>query len=293
MIIPMTVILELKETLDIPIEADCITPNHFAGKTVSQIGNLSIHHGNQTLILKEFFKITGKAGKTPADTEIVVQGDLRKVKMIGKSMDCGKITVKGNAGMYLGAEMVSGRIHVKGSVDAWAAAEMKGGNIQIEGDAGDYLCAGYRGSRDGMQGGRVYVAGDAGREMAAHMRKGFLAVKGNVSSPCAVRMMGGTIIVVGNVTERMGIQATRGMIICLGKLEMILPTYKYSGTSEREIVNYYLRYLKSRRPDFLEEDIDTSDKWMKFIGDFAEADTNEEIFIRAFSNTHLLSEVKK
>ena len=97
----MTVILELKETLDIPIEADCITPNHFAGKTVSQIGNLSIHHGNQTLILKEFFKITGKAGKTPADTEIVVQGDLRKVKMIGKSMDGGKITVEGNAGMYM------------------------------------------------------------------------------------------------------------------------------------------------------------------------------------------------
>ncbi len=289
----MTVILELMEPLDIPIEADCITPSHFAGKTVAQIGNLSIHHGNQTLILKEFFKITGKAGKTPADTEIVIKGDLRKVKMIGKSMNGGKITVEGNAGMYLGAEMVSGRIHVKESVDAWAAAEMKGGNIQIEGDAGDYLCAGYRGSRDGMQGGRVYVAGDVGREMAAHMRKGFLAVKGNVSSPSAVRMMGGTIIVVGNVTERMGIQATRGMIICLGKLEMMLPTYKYSGTSERAIVNYYLRYLRSRRPDFLEENIDTSDKWMKFIGDFAEADTNEEIYLRASSNAHLLSEVRK
>jgi formylmethanofuran dehydrogenase subunit C len=287
----MTIILELKKVLEIPIEADCITPSHFAQKTVSQIGNLPVHHGNEVHGLKDFFKISGKSAKTPDETEIIVKGDLRKVKMIGKLMSGGKITVESNVGMYLGAEMIAGRIHVKGSVDAWAAAEMKGGNIQIEGDAGDYLCAGYRGSKDGMQGGRVYVAGDVGREMAAHMRKGFLAIKGNVGSPCAVRMMGGTIIIVGSVAERMGIQATRGMIICLGKLDSMLPTYKFNGTSERDIVNYYLRYLKSRRPDFLEEDIDTNEKWMKFTGDFSEANTDEDIYLRELKNANLLSEV--
>lgn len=280
----MTVVLTLNVTPDIPIEAETITPNEFAGKTISRIGGLSVHQGNQTLSLKDFFNINGTSGKTAENTEIVVAGDLRKVKMIGKKMNGGKITVDGDVGMYLGAEMRSGRIHVKGSVDAWAAAEMLGGNIQIEGDASDYLCAGYRGSKEGMKGGRVYVAGNVGGEMAAHMRRGFLAVKGNVGSPCAVRMMGGTIMVVGNMGERAGVQATRGMIICLGRLQSVFPTYKFSGSSESEVVNYYLRYLQSRRPDFVEERIDVTEKWMKYMGDFAEARTNEEIFIRASKN---------
>ncbi|TFG30965.1 formylmethanofuran dehydrogenase subunit C [Candidatus Thorarchaeota archaeon] len=283
----MTVVLTLKKTVDIPIEAEVITPTHFANKTVTQISSLSIHQGNQGLPLKEHFRIEGKSGKKAADTEIIVRGNLRKVKMIGKAMNGGKISVEGDAGMYLGAEMIAGRIHVKGSVDDWAAAEMKGGNIQIEGNAGYYLCAGYRGSRDGMQGGRVYVAGDVKGEMAAHMRKGFIAVKGNVESPCAVRMMGGTIIIIGNLEDRVGIQATKGLIICLGKLESILPTYKFSGTSEREFVNYYLRYLKSRRPDFLDESIEANEKWIKFIGDFAEAHPDEEIYVRAIKNDNL------
>ncbi len=275
------------ELPDIPVETECIIPNQFAGKTVAEIKKLPVYQGNQTLSLKDFFKITGKSQKSADETEIHIKGDLRKFKMIGKAMKGGKITIEGSTGMYLGAEMIAGRIHVKGSVGSWAAAEMEGGNIQIEGDAGDYLCAGYRGSRDGMRGGRVYVAGDVGREMAAHMRRGFLAVRGNVGSPCAVRMMGGTIIIIGDVAERMGIQATRGMIIHLGKLDSMLPTYKFSGISEREIVNYYLRYLKDRRPDFLEQEIDPQEKWMKFSGDFAEADTDEEIYLRASKNAHL------
>ena len=138
-----------------------------------------------------------------------------------------------------------------------------------------------------MRGGRVYVAGDVGVEMAAHMRRGFLAVKGNVGSPCAVRMMGGTIMVAGNMGERTGVQAIRGMIICLGTLQSVFPTYKFSGSSESEVVNYYLRYLKSRRPDFIEEHIDVTERWMKFMGDFAEVRTNEEIFVRASKNGHL------
>ena len=283
----MTIILTLKETLDIPLEAEVITPSHFAGKSIAEIGKLPVYQGNQTQILKEHFKIAGKSAKNAADIEIVVYGDLRKVKMIGKGMNEGRITVEGDVGMYLGAEMIAGRIHVKGSVGDWAAAEMRGGNIQIEGDAGYYLCAGYRGSRDGMQGGRVYVAGNVKGEMASHMRRGFIAVKGNVGSPCAAHMMGGTIIVVGDIEERAGIHATRGMIICLGKLHSVLPTYKYSGSSEREFVNYYLRYLKSRRSDFLAEDIDTKEKWMKFSGDFAEATTDEELYVLERKNENL------
>ena len=284
----MKTYLKLIQEPDIPIEADTITPTHFAGKSHSEIGKLPILQGNQTHDLAVFFNISGDVGPTPDETEISVEGNLRNVKMIGKGMDGGKIVVEGNVGMHLGAEMISGRIHVKGSVGAWAAAEMQGGNIQIEGDAGDYLCAGYRGSTDGMSGGRVYVAGNVGREMASHMRKGFIAIKGNVEGLSAARMKGGTIIVVGNMAARVGVQATKGMILCLGKIESVLPTYKFSGKSEREFVNYYLRYLKSRRPDFLSEDIDFSEKWVKFMGDFAEGDPKEEIYVRAINNEHLL-----
>ncbi len=284
----MTVILSLREVPDIPLEADTITPTHFAGKGVKEIEEIPVQQGNEIHKLKDFFDISGESAPTPDETEILVKGDLRKVKMIGKGMNGGRITVEGNTGMYLGAEMIAGRIHVKGSVGPWAAAEMEGGNIQIEGDAGDYLCAGYRGTTDGMKGGRVYVAGNVGREMAAHMRKGFLAVKGNVGPQSAIRMMGGTIIVVGNMAERVGVQATKGMIFCLGKMDSLFPTYKFSGSSDREFITFYLRYLKERRPDFLSEDIDYSEKWVKYMGDFAEASPGEEIFIRASKNEHLI-----
>ena len=284
----MTVILSLRKAPEIPIEADTITPTHFAGKGVREIGEIPIQCGNEVLGLKDFFDISGKSGPSPDETEILVKGDLRKVKMIGKGMNGGQITVEGDTGMYLGAEMIAGRIHVKGSVGPWAAAEMEGGNIQIDGDAGDYLCAGYRGTTEGMKGGRVYVAGNVGREMAAHMRKGFIAVKGNVGPQSAIRMMGGTIIVVGDMAERVGVQATKGMIFCLGKMDSLFPTYKFSGKSEREFVNYYLRYLKEHRPDFLSEDIGVSEKWVKYMGDFAEASPGEEIYFRASKNKHLI-----
>jgi formylmethanofuran dehydrogenase subunit C len=284
----MTVQLKLKKEPDIPIEADSITPTHFAGKKSSEIGELPILQGNRTLKLVDYFAVSGEPGETADDTDIVITGNLSKFKMIGKEMNGGKITIEGDVGMHLGAEMIAGRIHVKGSVGPWAAAEMKGGNIQIEGDAGDYLCSGYRGSTDGMQGGRVYVAGNVGREMGSHMRKGFIAVKGNVGEGAAVRMKGGSIIVCGTIGDRFGVEATKGMLFALGKLESLLPTYKFSGTAEREFTSYYVRYLKDRRPDFVSEDILGDAKWTKFIGDFAEADPKEEIYVLTKNNEHLL-----
>jgi formylmethanofuran dehydrogenase subunit C len=284
----MAITMSLKEELDLPVEAEAITPGTMAGKKLAGIRMLDVFQGNQTYPLKEFFTIKGRSGRTADKTQVILEGDLRKVKRIGQAMNGGKITIEGNAGMYLGAEMVAGRIHVKGSVGSWTAAEMKGGNIQIEGDAGDYLCAGYRGSWDGMTGGRVYVRGSVGREMASHMRRGFIAVKGGVGSPAAVRMMGGTIIVLGDMGDRIGIQATRGMIFCLGVVGSILPTYRFSGTSERAFINYYLRYLRARRPDFFQESIESTERWMKFLGDFAEDDTWSEIYVRESANRHLL-----
>jgi formylmethanofuran dehydrogenase subunit C len=187
----VVITLTLTHLPDIPVEAETITPSDFVGKSMSAIGKLPIHQGNKSLSLDEFFEIDGTPGSTVEDMEILLVGDLRRVKMIGRRMNGGYVTIRGSAGMYLGAEMVAGRIHVTGSVGSWTAAEMQGGNIQIEGDAGDYLCSGYRGSPDGMKGGRVYVVGNVGRDMASHMRRGFIAVKGNVGENAAARMKGG------------------------------------------------------------------------------------------------------
>ena len=281
--------MSLKQVPDIPIEADTITPSAFAGKTIEQIGKLEVIQGSGSRELREFFEIKGNPAESAEETEIVLTGDLRKVKMIGKGMNGGIIKIEGDVGMHLGAEMIAGRISVKGSVDAWAGAEMSGGNIQIEGNAGDYLCACYRGSSDGMKGGRVYVAGNVGREMALHMRKGFIAVKGNVAEMAAARMKGGTIMVCGELGPRACTESTKGMVFALGKIDSISPTYKYSGSSEREFTGYYVRYLKSRRPDFIQSDISSSEKWAKFVGDFAEAEAKTEIYARLVLNTHLVS----
>jgi formylmethanofuran dehydrogenase subunit C len=283
------VYMALKQVPDIPIEADTITPTIFAGKTIEQIGTLEIVQGSCSHKLGDFFEIKGESADCAEETEIVLSGNLKKVKMIGKGMNGGRIKIEGDVGMHLGAEMIAGRISVNGSVDAWAGAEMSGGNIQIEGDAGDYLCAGYRGSPDGMNGGRVYVAGNVGREMALHMRKGFIAVKGNVAEMAAPRMRGGSIMVCGELGSRACTEASRGTIFALGRIESLPPTYKYSGSSEREFTGYYVRYLKARRPDFIQFDIPFSEKWAKFVGDFAEAESKTEIYARLALNTHLVS----
>ena len=79
----MTVILSLREAPDIPLEADTITPTHFAGKSVKDIEEIPIQQGNEVLKLKDFFDISGESGPTPDETEILIKGDLKKVKMIG------------------------------------------------------------------------------------------------------------------------------------------------------------------------------------------------------------------
>ena len=48
----MTVTVSLRETPEIPLEADSITPTHFAGKTAKEIGELPLQQGNQVIQLK-------------------------------------------------------------------------------------------------------------------------------------------------------------------------------------------------------------------------------------------------
>ncbi len=284
----MTIHLHLKDIPETSLEADVITPSHFAGMSLSEIASLPLHLGNRTVPLSTFFEVSGTPSELVDSTEIRITGTLSRVKMIGKQMNGGRIFIEGDVGMYLGAEMIAGRIHVKGSVGHWAGAEMCGGNLQIEGDAGDHLCAGYRGSQEGMRGGRVYVAGDVGRGAAAHMRRGFIAIKGNLGENAAAKMLGGTIIVVGDVGPRTGINATRGMMFVLGKMDSILPTYRVTRVAPVEVAMYYLRYLNKIRPDFLQCSVSYEDDWVQLTGDFAEGRPRMLVFARYTANEHLL-----
>ena len=56
------------------LETEHITPDIFAGKTNQEIEEFSVHMGNQTYKLAEFFTLEGKAGASAADTKIVIAG---------------------------------------------------------------------------------------------------------------------------------------------------------------------------------------------------------------------------
>jgi formylmethanofuran dehydrogenase subunit C len=123
------------------LEADCITPDTFAGKTLEEIAALKVYEGNTSWPLSKFFEIAGsnEVAQSPADIAIVVNGDAPKVKYIGSKMSDGAILVKGSTDMYVGAWMKGGSIIVKGSVDAFCGIQMEGGNIVIEGNAGNHM----------------------------------------------------------------------------------------------------------------------------------------------------------
>ncbi len=144
--------LKLREVPQIPIEVETIRPELFIGKSPLEISALPANCGNQLACLGDFFEI-GEDGQP----DILVEGDLERVKMIGAGMTQGRITVEGNAGMHLGAEMSGGSIVVNGNVADWAGAEMHGGSIRIRGNAGNDLGGGYRGSTKGMNRGVILV----------------------------------------------------------------------------------------------------------------------------------------
>ncbi len=275
----MPVTLRLRDSVDIPVEAEVISPTRLAGKTADEIAALPVRQGNRTLPLASFFEVEGSAGPSASSTEVVVHGNLQRFKMLGAHMDGGVLVVEGSAGAHLGAGMIAGRIRVNGSVGPWAGAEMRGGNIQVEGDAGDHLCGAYPGSLEGMRGGRVYVAGDVGAEMASRMRRGLVVVRGNVGPDAACGMQGGTIVVFGQAGPRLGVGATRGMVVLVGGAVRVFPTFRFSGTAPREFIHYYLRYVWGRRPDFNSDIVAPDALWTKYIGDFSGPRPRAEIYV--------------
>lgn len=225
------------------LEAECITPDNFAGKTLEQIADLPVWEGNTSHRLGKFFDISGTTAATAAEQAIVVNGNLPRVKYIGSKMTAGAILCKGDVDMYLGAWMKGGSILCKGNADAFAGIQMEGGDLVIEGNAGNYLGAAYRGDWRGMKGGNILVKGNAGSDLGEYMIGGTITVNGNVTINAGIhagravgaKEPGGKIVIRGNAESRVGAQMTRGTIFVLGNIKTMMPGFALKSTEEVEL----------------------------------------------------------
>nr|MDO8133758.1 formylmethanofuran dehydrogenase subunit C [Candidatus Njordarchaeum guaymaensis] len=250
----------------VPIEAEVVTPDSFAGKTTEQILNLSVARGNKQLKLKDVFDVKGVKLDKAGDLRIIIQGDIPTVKRIGEGMTAGEIIVRGSVGMHVGNNMRGGKIVVEGSAGDWAGALMKGGEILIKGNAGNYLGASYRGEWRGTSGGTIVVEGSAGNEIGLWMANGKIVVKGSVGQLAGIHMKGGVIVVQGDAAPLAGGEMTKGKIIVMGKAE-IMPSFKKEG----QVPN-----VKAGE----EGGEVISGPFTKFVGDLAD-DGKGEVYVKA------------
>ena len=259
--------LRLRVGSPIPVEADSISPDRFAGLTVDKLRALPLHHGNKTRTIGDFFDVEGNGSET-----IEIEGDLSRFKKLGLGMTRGRLTVRGHAGMHLGAEMAGGEIEVFGNAGDWAGAEMKGGLIRIHGNAGNRAGAGYRGSEVGMRRGTILIDGNAGLEIGAFMRRGLIAVGGEAGDFAGAHMIAGSILAFGGLGARAGAGMRRGTIVALRRPE-ILPTFRDAGVQRFPFLKLLFDGLR-RRGMKIPAGIETSN-WRRFVGDTVELGLGE------------------
>ena len=225
--------LTQKYAYRVPLDAENIAPNVFAGKSLEEIRSLPIWEGNRRKTLCDLFSVGSKEDTRSDAVTIRMVGDFTKVKRIGAKMSFGRIVVKGSVGFRLGEEMSGGEITVTRNAGSWAGMMMKGGEIQIAGDAGDYVGAAYRGSKSGMKGGVIGIRGDAGNDVGYCMADGLIKIGGNVGQFAGVRMTNGAIFVEGDAEGRVGAEMVGGRVVVMGKVPSILPSFIIEGIRPR------------------------------------------------------------
>ena len=229
------VILTPTQTPTLFLEAENITPDVFSGKNAKEIAALHGFVGKTTVTLGDYFTVEGAGGATAADTTIVINGDVSRVKYIGMKMTAGEVVVNGDADMYVGGWMAGGKITVNGNIDAFAGLGMTGGELIVNGNAGNYLGAAYRGDWRGMQGGEIRVSGNAGSDVGTFMRGGTIVVGGNIDVHVGTHMEGGTIIVKGDAKTRVGGQMVKGTIYVYGDIDVMMPGFQYRNDVDLEV----------------------------------------------------------
>jgi formylmethanofuran dehydrogenase subunit C len=232
------VCLRLKERLDLPLEADALSPDIVGKLSQNEIGKSPVFLGNRQYQLNDFFKVDGERSSS-----LELHGDLAQVKWIGKGMTCGSIVIHGSAGMHLGSAMKGGSIVVHGNTGDWLGAEMSGGMIRVHGNAGGQVGAAYRGSRKGMKNGVILIDGAAGLEVGMRMRRGLICIQGRVGDFAGLQMLGGTLFLCGKVGIRTGAWMSRGTIAAFNPIEL-LPTFQYACAYEPIFLRLLLKQLR-------------------------------------------------
>jgi formylmethanofuran dehydrogenase subunit C len=217
------IIITPKRAFDVPIQAACITPDMFAGKTVQEIAALPITEGKESITLGDVFNIS--EDKTVETPSITLNGDFSRVKRIGQGMKIGEIVINGDVGMHTGEKMAGGKITVNGNTSGWTGSEMKKGTIEVHGDAGDYMASPYRGTSTGMKGGLITVDGNVGTDVGCYLHGGVIKIKGSAGRFLGYHMSDGTIYVEKGCDIRAGACMTGGKIIINGVVELMMPTF--------------------------------------------------------------------
>jgi formylmethanofuran dehydrogenase subunit C len=225
------IVLTPKRKFTFPVNAECINPDIFQGKNISEIANLQLFEGNKPKELGDLFKIEDANAVSPS---ITINGDVSEVRKIGTGMKTGEILINGNVGMHLGEKMAGGKITVNGDAWQWAGSAMKKGLIEIHGNAGDYLASPYRGTTEGMKGGKIVVDGDVGNDSGAYLHGGLIKIKGNnIGQFLGFHMSDGTIHVEKNARSRIGANMTGGKIIVSGVVEEVMPTFSIDSVKPK------------------------------------------------------------
>jgi formylmethanofuran dehydrogenase subunit C len=237
----MPVRLVYRGQTNVPVEVEGIVPNVVRSLSLAEIEKLPIFHGNQQIVLGEFFSVSGDA----ADGQMEWEGDLSGVHWIGAKMTDGTIHISGPAGRHLGSEMSGGEIHADSNVGDWVGGEMRKGLIHVRGRAGHLVGAAYRGSAKGMVGGAILIQGEAGNEIGHTMRRGLIAIGGNAGDLAGFNMLAGTIVLFGETGIRHGAGMRRGTIAFLDpRHPPLLPSFRRACRMRPEVLQLVLRYLE-------------------------------------------------
>jgi len=266
---------QLRQTSNVPIEVAGITPDLLREKSIAEIEQLEILHGNRKVLFAELFQVKG----TAADELHVWSGDLAGVHWLGAKMKSGRIDVRGNIGRHAGSEMRGGKMQVEGNASDWLGAEMHGGLIHVRGNVGDLIGSAYRGAAKGMTKGTILVEGNAGNEIGHSMRRGLIYVAGNIGDLAGLNMLAGTIVVGGQAGIRHGAGMRRGTIAFLRKESIsILPTFRFGCRFQPGFFRLVAQHLRQVQAPFAEESLTAS--YDLFHGDRL-AGGRGEILVRA------------
>ncbi len=225
-----TITLNQKKTSPISLEFDELIPDEVYTWEKADFEKYEVPIGNSRFPLTDYFdiEVEGEA-ESPAEVNMIIDGDASRIKYIGSKMGAGEILVKGDADLHCGAEMTGGKITVEGDVDSYAGREMTGGELIIKGSTREFCGSSYIGDWRGMSGGKISILGNAGKQLGECLSGGEIYVKGDCDILAGIHMTKGFIQIDGDVTRWPGGQMKNGDIVVNGELGRILEGFTQEG----------------------------------------------------------------